>query len=160
MFDGPSGVRIGLGICYDIRFPDYAAALRRLGAAVLIYPGAFNMTTGPAHWELLQRARAVDNQLFVITASPARNPDSSYVRLAAAEPHRLPHLPPPAAPTQQAWGHSSIVSPWGEVLATTEHGPAIVSAELDLSVVESTRASIPVSCQRRPEVYAQAEMST
>ena len=73
---------------------------------MLIYPGAFNTTTttGPAHWELLQRARAVDNQLWVATASPARNPKSTY----------------------QAWGHSSLINPWGEVTETTGHDEDIV----------------------------------
>lgn len=65
---------IGIGICYDIRFPEYAILLRKMGARILVYPGAFNMVTGPAHWELLQRARAVDNQVFVATCSPARIP--------------------------------------------------------------------------------------
>jgi omega-amidase len=69
--------------------------MRQRGCKILIYPGAFNMVTGPAHWELLQRARAVDNQLFVAACSPARNESSGYV----------------------AWGHSSIINPWGEVIA-------------------------------------------
>ena len=65
---------IGVGICYDIRFPEYAMLLAQQprGCQILVYPGAFNLTTGPAHWELLQRGRAVDNQVFVLTASPAR----------------------------------------------------------------------------------------
>ena len=77
---------IGVGICYDIRFPEYAIVLRQLGARILVYPGAFNMVTGPAHWELLQRARAVDNQVFVISCSPAR-------------------IPPQKAGDYVAWGH-------------------------------------------------------
>ena len=87
------------------------------GANVIVYPGAFNTTTGPLHWELLQRGRAVDNQCWIATASPARNPDSDY----------------------QAWGHSSLVSPWGKIEATTEHGPDIVSAFVDLSQVDEIR---------------------
>jgi len=92
IIDSPWG-KIGVGICYDIRFPELAMLMREKGVGLMVYPGAFNTTTGPLHWELLQRARAVDNQVFVATASPARNPDSSY----------------------QAWGHSSLISPWGEV---------------------------------------------
>lgn len=76
--------QIGVGICYDIRFPELSLLMRRRGADVLVFPGAFNMTTGPAHWELLQRARAVDSQCYVATVSPARNPESSYVRAVAA----------------------------------------------------------------------------
>ena len=86
-------LKIGIGICYDIRFPEYAALLRSKDANLLIYPGAFNTTTGPMHWELLQRARAVDNQCFVVTCSPSRA-EGGY----------------------PAWGHSTIVSPWGKVV--------------------------------------------
>ncbi|XP_060191055.1 omega-amidase, chloroplastic-like isoform X2 [Lycium barbarum] len=81
--------RIGIGICYDIRFEELAAIYAARGAHLLCYPGAFNMTTGPLHWELLQRARAADCQLYVATCSPARDSGSSYV----------------------AWGHSTLVGP-------------------------------------------------
>ncbi|XP_034871124.1 omega-amidase NIT2 isoform X3 [Mirounga leonina] len=88
-FDTPY-CRVGLGICYDLRFAELAQIYAQRGCQLLVYPGAFNMTTGPAHWELLQRGRAVDNQVYVATASPARDDQASYV----------------------AWGHSTIVSPW------------------------------------------------
>mmetsp|Transcript_17262 Transcript_17262/g.33903 ORF Transcript_17262/g.33903 Transcript_17262/m.33903 type:complete len:297 (+) Transcript_17262:125-1015(+) len=130
VFDTPY-CKVGVGICYDIRFPEYAMLLREQGCKLLVYPGAFNTTTGPAHWELLQRGRAVDNQLYVATASPARNPDSKY----------------------QAWGHSSVVSPWGEVLATTEHDAAIVYAEIDLDRPDEIRTNIPISKQKRTDIY-------
>eukprot|EP00514_Thraustochytrium_sp_LLF1b_P001094 CAMPEP_0184508818 /NCGR_PEP_ID=MMETSP0198_2-20121128/957_1 /TAXON_ID=1112570 /ORGANISM="Thraustochytrium sp., Strain LLF1b" /LENGTH=291 /DNA_ID=CAMNT_0026898615 /DNA_START=5 /DNA_END=880 /DNA_ORIENTATION=- len=129
-FDTPF-CKVGLAICYDIRFPQLAMLMRDAGCKMLVYPGAFNTTTGPPHWELLQRARAVDNQVFVATASPARNPDSDY----------------------QAWGHSSIVSPWGEVLATCEHGPATVFADIDISKADEMRQNIPVSKQLRTDLY-------
>lgn len=131
LFDTPWG-RIGLGICYDMRFPHLAMLLRQAGAAMLIYPGAFNTTTGPAHWELLLRARALDAQAFVAGVSPARNPASAY----------------------QAWGHSTVVSPWGEVLATTDEGPAIQYADLRMARVAEVRAQIPVSQQVRSDVYS------
>ena len=70
--------RLGIGICYDMRFPELAQIYAQRGAQLIVYPGAFNTTTGPLHWELLQRARAVDNQLFVASCSPARNPTSGY----------------------------------------------------------------------------------
>jgi omega-amidase len=123
--------KIGVGICYDLRFPQLASLMRDQGCKLLVYPGAFNTTTGPPHWELLQRGRAVDNQLYVATASPARNPDSKY----------------------QAWGHSSIVSPWGDVLATTEHGPDVVFAEIDLARPDEIRQNIPISKQGRHDLY-------
>jgi omega-amidase len=121
----------GLGICYDIRFPLYAQTLRAQGVDMFIYPGAFNTTTGPLHWELLARARAVDNQSAVIVCSPARSPTATY----------------------QAWGHSSIVSPWGKVLATTEHEESIVTADINMNEVYEMRRNIPVSKQQRTDMY-------
>jgi omega-amidase len=131
LFDTPWG-RVGLGICYDVRFPQLAMLLRAAGASILIYPGAFNTTTGPAHWELLLRARAIDTQCFVAAVSPARNPSSTY----------------------QAWGHSTIVNPWAEVIATTDETPSTVTAELDMARVVAVRAQIPVSMQTRGDLYA------
>ncbi|OMO67000.1 Carbon-nitrogen hydrolase [Corchorus capsularis] len=123
--------RIGIGICYDIRFQELAMIYAARGAHLLCYPGAFNMTTGPLHWELLQRARATDNQLYVATCSPARDAGAGYV----------------------AWGHSTLVGPFGEVLATTEHDEAIIVAEIDYSVLEQRRASLPLAKQRRGDLY-------
>lgn len=77
VFETEFGV-IGLAICYDLRFPELCAAMRRRGATCMLYPGAFNMTTGPAHWKLLQQGRAVDNQVYVAGIAPARNPESEY----------------------------------------------------------------------------------
>ncbi|KAL9313168.1 hypothetical protein ACSQ67_018620 [Phaseolus vulgaris] len=123
--------RIGIGICYDIRFPELAMIYAARGAHLLCYPGAFNMTTGPLHWELLQRARATDNQLYVATCSPARDTGSGYV----------------------AWGHSTLVGPFGEVLATTEHEEATIIAEIDYSILEQRRTNLPVTKQRRGDLY-------
>ena len=135
---------IGVGICYDIRFPAYAMLLRQeTGCKILIYPGAFNMTTGPAHWELLQRARALDNQCFVLTASHAR------AEPPAEGKGKYPHY--------TAWGHSSAVSLWGEVVATTDENEDVVVVDLDLSLVDSTRQSIPISKQARSDLYTIAK---
>ena len=134
---------IGVGICYDIRFPEYAMLLTQIHKCkVLIYPGAFNLTTGPAHWELLQRARAVDGQCYVLTASPARTspPDDSD-----DETKKYPHY--------SAWGHSTVVSPWGEVIATCDEKPAMVVADLDMSKVEEMRLAIPTMVQKRDDLY-------
>ena len=84
-----NGAKIGIGVCYDIRFEELAKLYRKKGCDMLIYPGAFNMKTGPMHWELLARGRANDNQLYVATISPARDVSSDYV----------------------AWGYSMIVDP-------------------------------------------------
>ncbi|XP_009759045.1 omega-amidase, chloroplastic [Nicotiana tabacum] len=123
--------RIGIGICYDIRFQELAMLYAARGAHLICYPGAFNMTTGPLHWELLQRARAVDNQLYVATCSPARDAGAGYV----------------------AWGHSTLVGPFGEVLATTEHDEAIIISEIDYSQIEQRRTNLPLEKQRRGDLY-------
>ena len=129
-FETPFG-KFGVGICYDIRFAELGQIYAKEGCNVLIYPGAFNMTTGPAHWELLQRARALDNQVFVATVSPARDEKASYI----------------------AWGHSTVVSPWGEIIATTEHEEAIVYTDIDLKMVDNVRNQVPVTSQRRHDLY-------
>jgi len=129
-FDTPWG-KCGVGICYDIRFPYLSLLMRQAGCKMLFYPGAFNMTTGPAHWELLQRARALDTQCYVATVSIARNPESTY----------------------QAWGHSTVVNPWGEVVATTDEHPTTVYATLPLERLEAIRAQIPVGTQLRSDLY-------
>ncbi|KAI0710428.1 carbon-nitrogen hydrolase [Cerioporus squamosus] len=123
--------RIGLGICYDVRFPELAMISARQGCHILIYPSAFNTTTGPLHWELLQRARAVDNQVYFSMCSPARDLKQSY----------------------HAWGHSMVVDPMGKVIAGTEHGEDIVYAHIDPQVFQEARAGIPVTTQRRFDVY-------
>lgn len=88
------GNKVGIGICYDIRFEELAKLYRKKGCDMLIYPGAFNMKTGPLHWELLARSRACDNQVFVASVSPARDASAGYT----------------------AWGHSLVVDSWGKVL--------------------------------------------
>jgi len=130
-FSTPWG-EVGLGICYDIRFAELAQLYRDRGCKLLIYPGAFNMTTGPAHWELLARARALDNQVFVATPSPARDTEAGYV----------------------AWGHSSVVNAWGEVISKAGEGEEIIYAEIDVESVSSVRAMIPISGQRRDDLYS------
>ncbi|ORX56208.1 carbon-nitrogen hydrolase [Hesseltinella vesiculosa] len=123
--------KIGLGICYDMRFPEMATVAARKGCVAMIYPGAFNMTTGPLHWELLQRARAVDNQMYVAACSPARDTSANY----------------------HAWGHSTIVDPKGVVIATSDENETIVYADVDPEQVQSTREFIPLYNQRRFDIY-------
>ncbi|KAG7366080.1 amidohydrolase [Nitzschia inconspicua] len=143
-FSTPFG-EIGVGICYDIRFAEYAMVLRqKYNCVLLVYPGAFNMTTGPAHWELLQRARALDNQCFVVTASPARTTEEN-----ADKDSKYPHY--------TAWGHSTVVSPWGEIVATTDEMEGLVVADLDLSRIQQVRNGIPIGNQRRTDLYSLEE---
>ncbi|KAJ0032124.1 hypothetical protein NQD34_002205 [Periophthalmus magnuspinnatus] len=130
MFDTPF-CKVGVGICYDMRFAELAQLYSRKGCQLLVYPGAFNMTTGPAHWELLQRARAVDNQVYVATASPARDETASYV----------------------AWGHSTVVNPWGEVMSKAGPEEAVIYADIDLQYLADIRQQIPITTQRRNDLY-------
>eukprot|EP00358_Blepharisma_japonicum_P000507 CAMPEP_0202947758 /NCGR_PEP_ID=MMETSP1395-20130829/12123_1 /ASSEMBLY_ACC=CAM_ASM_000871 /TAXON_ID=5961 /ORGANISM="Blepharisma japonicum, Strain Stock R1072" /LENGTH=252 /DNA_ID=CAMNT_0049649255 /DNA_START=75 /DNA_END=831 /DNA_ORIENTATION=+ len=105
--------KIGVGICYDLRFGEYAWTLAKSeDVGLLIYPGNFNMTTGPKHWELLLRSRAVDNQIFVAACSQARNTSSEYV----------------------SYGYSMVVNPWGEILASTEFDEGLVVQDIDFGV--------------------------
>ncbi|KAJ3197235.1 Carbon-nitrogen hydrolase [Entophlyctis luteolus] len=129
-FETPFG-KIGVGICYDIRFPELAMIAARRGCVAMIYPGAFNTTTGPLHWELLQRARAVDNQIYVAACSPARDTTASYI----------------------AWGHSTVVDPMGAVVVKLKEDEDIAYADLDLELLQKTRENIPVTRQRRFDVY-------
>ncbi|XP_020091108.1 omega-amidase, chloroplastic-like isoform X2 [Ananas comosus] len=124
---------IGIGICHDIRFPELAMLYRSRGAHLICYPGAFNMSTGELLWELMQRSRAVDNQLFVATCSPARNPnaESDYM----------------------IWGHSSLVGPFGDMIATTGHDEATVAGEIDYSMIHSRRENLSLAEQRRGVIY-------
>jgi predicted amidohydrolase len=101
------------------------------GAQLIIVPAAFNMTTGPAHWELLFRTRAVDNQVYMIGATPARQSDAPYV----------------------SYGHSLIVSPWGDILTQLEEAEGMAIKALDLSQVAKVRAELPLLTQRRSDVY-------
>ncbi|XP_064377130.1 omega-amidase NIT2 isoform X1 [Dromaius novaehollandiae] len=124
MFDTPY-CKVGLGICYDIRFPELAQIYGQKGCQLLIYPGAFNLTTGPAHWELLQRGRAVDNQVYIATASPARDEKASYV----------------------AWGHSTVVNPWGEVIAKADTGETVLYT--DIGTHDAAFPSLPNRCESK-----------
>ncbi|CAK9050375.1 Omega-amidase NIT2 (Nitrilase homolog 2) [Durusdinium trenchii] len=110
--------RVGVGICYDSRFPELALAMRAEGAKVLVYPGAFNMTTGPAHYQLLARGRAVDTQSYVVFCSPSRSPDKN---------------------DYQAWGHSQLINPWAEIVVEAEHEPGVWVVEVDPSEADRIR---------------------
>ncbi|XP_049783224.1 omega-amidase NIT2 [Schistocerca cancellata] len=123
--------KIGVGICYDIRFEEMARIYRNMGCQLLVYPGAFNMTTGPLHWQLLQRARAVDNQVYVAGVAPLTEKGSDYT----------------------SWGHSTLVDPWGKVVVEGEFSEEILYGDIDLSTVKEVRQQIPISLQRRTDLY-------
>lgn len=113
--------KIGVAICFDLRFPEQFIRMATQ-TNLIVVPAAFNTKTGPLHWELLLRARAVDSQSFLIACSPARNPNASY----------------------HAYGHSSIVSPWGKILAELQEEPGIVAATLNLEEALQVRRQIPL----------------
>src|SRR5436305_14916503 len=130
--DAEDGTKLGLSVCYDLRFPELYRILTLNGAAVLIVPANFTRTTGEAHWELLLRARAVENQAFV---------------LAPAQAGEYP-------PGQPAYGNSMIVDPWGEVLARAPgDGETFVAAELDFGRLAEIRAKLPSLRNRVPGAY-------
>ena len=129
-FDTEFG-RIGLCICYDFRFPETARLMAQDGAKIILVPAAFNMTTGPAHWELMFRGRAVESQCYVIGTAPARDLHSSYI----------------------SWGHSIVVDPWGTVLMQMDEKEGIRIVELDLDYVEEVRQQLPLLKHRRTDLY-------
>jgi len=131
LIDLPEYGRIGLAICYDVRFPELATIAARSGAFLLLYPGAFNLTTGKLHWELQARARAMDNQVYVGLCSPARDMESTY----------------------NAWGHSMVVNPNAEIMVEADENEGVVYAELTNEKIEETRKGIPIYGQRRFDVY-------
>lgn len=124
---------LGLSICYDLRFPELYRALTLRGATVVAVPSAFTAATGPAHWELLLRARATENQVYVI---------------GAGQVGRLPSGMP------ACHGHSMIVDPWGQVIACrTEPSPGVIVGDLDFARQVRIRAELPVLAHRRPDAY-------
>ena len=130
LFDTPWG-RMGLCICFDLRFEELCRVMALEGARVLLAPAAFNMTTGPAHWELLLRQRAVDNQCFTVGTSPARDESASYV----------------------AWGNSMVCDPWGTVLHCCGAGEEVAVTELDMTRIDAVRRQLPILSARRTDVY-------
>ena len=123
--------RIGIGICYDVRFPELARIMVENGALVLFYPGAFNMTTGPAHWELLFRSRALDNQVFCVGVAPALNESASY----------------------HSYGHSIISNPWGELISQANAEEELIISEIDLSEIKKVREELPLLKNKRKDLY-------
>ncbi len=122
---------IGVAICYDMRFPELIRLMVMKGARIIIVPAAFNMTTGPAHWDLTLRARALDNQVYYAAVSPARNIKAAY----------------------HAYGHSALVSPWGEILNQAGEKETILYGEIDMNYLEKIRTQLPLLVHRRTDLY-------
>lgn len=114
---------VGLSICYDLRFPHLYSALRSHGANVIVVPAAFTAMTGQAHWEILLRARAIENQCWIVAAN------QTGIHPCGRE----------------TWGHSMIVSPWGEIHASLESKPGYLAAELNFNVIDEIRHNMPIA---------------
>jgi predicted amidohydrolase len=121
------GVRVGLSICYDLRFPELYRRLAVDGARVVVVPAAFTTHTGRDHWEVLLRARAIENQCYVVAAGQSGEHD----------------------PGRSCYGHSMVVDPWGTVVAQAVDGPGLVVADLTLDRVERIRTELPSLANRR-----------
>ncbi|MFQ6015407.1 MAG: carbon-nitrogen hydrolase family protein [Anaerolineae bacterium] len=125
------GMKIGLTICYDLRFPELFRILAVRGAEVIFLPANFTFHTGRDHWEVLIRARAIENQLFMV--APAQ---VGYY-----------------GPRRRTYGHSMIVDPWGRILSEAPDEPSVVTAELDLATLHEVRQQLPSLANRCPAVY-------
>ena len=125
-----AGLRVGLSVCYDVRFPELYRALTRPPCDLLCVPSSFTYTTGQAHWEVLLRARAIENQCYVI--APAQGGVHENGR--------------------RTWGHSMIVDPWGEVVALRAAGAGVVMAEIDRARIAALRAQLPALAHRRNDL--------
>ena len=125
--------KFGIGIWYDARFPDLSHILcRDMGVEFLVFPAAFTKATGQMHWDILRKARALDNQSYFAFWSPAR-PDNTDL--------------------YQTWGYSSVTDPWGQLVEEVGHEESILYADIDLNVVDQSRSQIPWYSQRRNEMY-------
>lgn len=127
VIDTPFG-KIGLTICYDLRFPDLFRALRLAGAEIITVPSAFTKVTGEAHWQVLLQARAIETQCFILAAAQwgAHNEGS-----------------------RETWGQSMVIGPWGEVIAEQKTGIGWVHADIDVAEVHSIRSKMPVAQHNR-----------
>jgi deaminated glutathione amidase len=129
--DSAGGVPLGLTVCYDLRFPELYRILAIKGARVLTLPAAFTKVTGQAHWEILLRARAIENQAFVVAADQIGN----------------------HPPDKQSFGGSMIVDPWGEILARAPDEESVITADLDLARQDEVREQLPSLANRAPSAY-------
>jgi len=125
--------KFGIGICYDMRFPELSQTLKSNGVEFLMFPSAFNTTTGPLHWELLQRSRALDNNCFVATCSPARNLDDTT--------------------GYQVYGYSTVVDPFGKVISNLGYEEGILQTTVNLNLIDEIGQQIPTFKQKRFDVY-------
>ena len=123
--------KMAVNICFDIRFPESSRLPAIAGAKVIFNPASFNMTTGPAHWELGFRQRAIENQIYMVGTADAQDPSAGYV----------------------SYGHSIITDPWGNVIMQMDEKPGVEVTEIDLDYIDTVRAKLPLMSARRTDVY-------
>lgn len=134
VFDTKYG-KMGAAVCFDVRFPELFRAMAVQGAQIIFLPAQFNQKTGPAHWEMSLRARAVDNELFLVGASAAKYEGFSY----------------------ECWGHSAVIDPFGDIIASCDEKEQIIYADIDLGRIARVRAQLPTFLHLRRDVYNVAE---
>ncbi len=122
---------LGLSVCYDLRFPELYRSLAARGAHTLLVPAAFTLTTGKEHWEVLLRARAIENQCYVAAAAQTGRHNEK----------------------RESYGHAMIIDPWGTIIAQARDGEGVAVADIDVAWLKSVRARIPVWEHRRPDLY-------
>lgn len=132
------GHTVGLSICYDLRFPELYRQLALEGAEILLVPAAFTMFTGKDHWHVLLRARAIENQTYVLAPG----------QFGAHEPNN-----------SQCYGHSIIIDPWGTVIAESSDSEGVVVADLDFELLRKIRKQLPSLANRRPSAYRERVLS-
>lgn len=132
VFDTPVG-RVGVALCFDIRFPELFRLMALQGAEIILVPAAFNTITGPAHWHLLARSRAVDDQVYLALTSPARS-----------------------GSVFKAFGHTLVSDPWGNILCEAGEDEALMESTLDMEFLKKTRRELPFLSARRTDIYTLA----
>lgn len=130
VFDTEYG-KMGVIVCFDIRFPELVRTMAKRGAELILCPAQFNMTTGPRHWELTIRARAMDNEIYFVGASAARFEGFAY----------------------ECWGHSTVADPFGMVEASCDEKEQILYCDIDLNEVDSVRRQLPTFLNLREDLY-------
>lgn len=130
--------KVGMAICYDMRFPQLSQALTQLGAEILTYPSAFTVPTGMAHWEVLLRNRAIECQCYVVAAAQTGRHNDK----------------------RTSYGHSMVIDPWGTVIAECPEGIGVITAEIDLKYLAQVRTQMPVQEHHRQDLYGELSLHT
>lgn len=125
--------KVGQAICYDLRFPEFAISMAKAGADILTYPSSFTVPTGADHWEVLLRARAIENQCYVVSAAQTGVHNAK----------------------RSSWGHAMVIDPWGAVIAQCSDGVGLALAIIDPEHHKKARSRLPVWTDRRPDLYGE-----